>query len=280
MTMTYEEIIDAITSGIQTVEMVAAAFAIGESRMATDIALGCSWRGPTGKELEFTEELELIGDHVCGYGVAGWATGEFKARQLVGTKLYLVAAAPSGSGYTIGVLAEIPNARPNPDKGGHKARCDNSEAQLGYRLVDSRGKRVAFIKTPGESHGRYSPRWGWVDGVEGEPTYSFVAEDGVDVTGQRYARADDGIEYAMASTSPAPCYPEGSRWFPEGAVDTEQFARGTRRSEWEVTLDWEAAQREHAKMREERKARNEQEKLEAQRLASSPFAALAALKRG
>lgn len=96
--MKYEEIVDAVKSGEQTPVLVSAAFAIGEAKMALEIAQGTYWRNPTGVALPV--DRRSIRAEYSVHGECRVFVGHFVVDQVTGTDLCMVVDAPQGAQYS------------------------------------------------------------------------------------------------------------------------------------------------------------------------------------
>lgn len=96
--MKYEEIVNAATSGEQTPALVSSAFAIGEAKMALEIAQGAYWRNPTGVALPV--ERRTIRAEYSVHGEGRGFVGQFVVDQVTGTDLCMVIEAPQGAQFS------------------------------------------------------------------------------------------------------------------------------------------------------------------------------------
>ena len=96
--MNYDDVVASATSGIQTPELVSAAYSIGEAKMALDIAQGTYGRNATGIALPVERRL-MTADYTV-YGEGRSFTGTFVADFVVGTDLCMIVEAPQGAQFS------------------------------------------------------------------------------------------------------------------------------------------------------------------------------------
>jgi hypothetical protein len=96
--MNYDEVVAAAASGDQTPDLVSAAFAVGEAKMALAIAQGTYWRCVTGTALPV--ERRTVNASYTIHGEGCDFVGAFTADYVVGTDLCMVVAAPQGAQFS------------------------------------------------------------------------------------------------------------------------------------------------------------------------------------
>jgi len=164
-----------------------------------------------------------------------------------------------------------------------EAALDVTQRRFGD-LRDARGARVAHLQTLQYSEGHTSSLGGWSDGGTTVIDDFYAAEDGRRVEPREWlVNAADSREWLFQCGRPYPAGREGvpptsaaSEWLPPGAA-RPAFARwdctGPYSSEYEAEAAWAEAWADKERAAEAKQA-------EAERIANSPFAALAALKAG